>query len=1358
MANSFSPRLLNWVEPYEIVGINKTLFYTEVNSELKVGDKVFIVNGNYDSDKLIKKNKYSKGVDGYEVLFIDKCRIVLDINYNGILPYNDLPDSEFVKITWVKTQEEFNWVNKKINSNFDYEFTENNGNIIYVDSELFNITDTWGQSDGITQSGFYVKGNSTEWINISDDFMSGSYSIAGSQSRIKIKRGTFEYNNFEFKEGFIYNWGIGEENDGVGSTSSEWRVDVEYHRPIIGKTNFRGGNFNGEFNDGIYGRQDNKVTWSGEGTFNNGTLLNTYWKQGVMNVKQTDIESYVAELEDVENGLPYQNITQVNNNGYGFNYIIDSEFENSILNGGILINSKIGNSSTYSVVENHILEQPVVYRNIVNNALLKNCKLTDTILNLSEIKNTISDNIKVNNSKSVNSNYTRTVIENSSYISDDIIKIESYEINENFNNFNKKRLRLKIDREGFNRISIGDSFFIKGMRYNDEELLNVFDKKFRIGVWNEYDNLKEQTNEYVVYLTQESNEYFLDIFTDSLPENLNIKNAYLLDSNFESGIFERSNWNSGRNINYSNDLCITDDNVEGNYNIELINGDLIINTRFDLSKPEFKQDIKEGDVYFLNAVNYNLDGVVNDIQITQAGSGYVSSQLEVETIDGDGLILNVATGSSGEIITTTISNAGGGYNLGTYSILGGDNNAIIEITNVITLEYTLDDSYKVISVSNNEIVLREVVNPGLNQIQSGGTFITNDAFNRFGYLHPVKFNKSKIKSGLLRRAYLKECFIENESYNTDDIDFNVLSNVKSLLISDVIFKNNTNILSKATYMNSSFVGGSDQWLDGIGYNLIWKDGDFDKGVIKNSNWINGTFSGGLFYNSRSFNGGTGSNGYNVFNSTIDNNISSYYKNGPTESNNKYSWVDGEFNGGEFYKSDWENGEFNGGKFYYSKFYNGVINNGEFGDITTETQNTRVYSATIENVNVNNAEFIAGSDFNTSGRIEWNNGIFNDGIIGVYSTQSSVVWEDGQFNGGEFTDTAEWKNGEFNGGKFTSYYGLDNVLYDNIPNSNEEFAWQDGIFNGGEFGNGDYITNSNWATGEFNGGIFKGRIWKNGVFKAGEFNGSGTFSPVGGYSVDGMTESNANTFVQSFTNSFYGYWNDGYFTDVKDKFVKDKKVFTIRQRTKERKPRNIASFNNALWNSGTFSHPSGEFNNSVWLDGTFESGKFYQSSFNPWVKRDGLNYSFNLNDDLETGLASCIWKNGNFEDSDFYISQWDNGRFLSGTAFGMIFRGGVSNYMNAYNIVWEDGTWRNGNWFGSYMDFNGCVEDDFNKQLLYRVMDYNGTASAHIWNVLIEDSGVKRLIDDTSLNISLIREAEDVWRDQRDEIAAIRLND
>src|ERR1035437_7725352 len=80
----FSPKLINWVEPIDVNGFLKTGIYTEVNSELKAGDRIFIVNGNYDNDLLIKSDKYKKGRDGYKIISVDRCKIVLDIDYTGV--------------------------------------------------------------------------------------------------------------------------------------------------------------------------------------------------------------------------------------------------------------------------------------------------------------------------------------------------------------------------------------------------------------------------------------------------------------------------------------------------------------------------------------------------------------------------------------------------------------------------------------------------------------------------------------------------------------------------------------------------------------------------------------------------------------------------------------------------------------------------------------------------------------------------------------------------------------------------------------------------------------------------------------------------------------------------------------------------------------------------------------------------------------------------------------------------------------------------------------------------------------------------------------------------------------------------
>ena len=55
-------------------------------------------------------------------------------------------------------------------------------------------------------------------------------------------------------------------------------------------------------------------------------------------------------------------------------------------------------------------------------------------------------------------------------------------------------------------------------------------------------------------------------------------------------------------------------------------------------------------------------------------------------------------------------------------------------------------------------------------------------------------------------------------------------------------------------------------------------------------------------------------------------------------------------------------------------------------------------------------------------------------------------------------------------------------------------------------------------------------------------------------------------------------------------------------------------------------------------------------------------------------------------------------------------------MNAFNIYWENGLWRNGNWYGSSFEFGGEVTDDYTRQILFRGMSWSGTSSCHVWNV------------------------------------------
>ena len=1362
----FSPRLINWVEPYEIKGIDKSLFYTEVNTGLKVGDRVFIINGNYDSDALIQTDKYKQGRDGYKVLFIDNCKLVLDIDYTGDLPYKEEKADDFIKVYYIRSLQEFLQANRQVSTGtglFDYKFNYYQNNIAFVDQD-YTTSQSWGRNGGIIGSpGFFVRNGLTQsWTNISNDLiLNGSYSVAlsptySNNDRIKIMNGDFTYNGKTFREGYVYKWY-------VGPTQSEWIVDVKYFKPFLTKTNFRGGNFNGIWNTGLFGSHNRRIDWEGiKSTWNSGTLLNTTWKKGKFDSIYTLPESYFAGIDEF--GLPYQKLNIPNNNGRGFNFIIDSNIETSTIVNGTIIDSIIGTSSaTFSIVENHILNWSYTYPNTIQKAVFENCEFNNSYISNSELKNIRSNNSKFEKVKAVNSHFVNSVFYNSNYASDNIIKILGYhELNANEypgisstfsvggsfafdpliatpKDASQKVYKFYINESGYNRLKAGDEFYIKGVKLNNnsKEILNLFDKKFRISSWTEYiDDYNIYTNSFykrpidvsaflstplensylfesvrksitgspdqyytAVYGINPLKNYSLDVWISTydldeqlsnysslpnLPElkdylNINtsiespakydiisstgsgptslgnivdISDAYIVDSDFDSGLFENSNWNNGSYINSHNDQNITIPNQEGGYyNLSFTQSQSIFaTTSFSNFLPSEKEfNLFVGQVVFLDSVEF-FDG------------------------------------------TTTTK---------------------------------LPDAYKVTSNNSGKIVLEELVTGASSQISPlvllSGTFSTFGMNNRYGYVKSLKFKNSKIKSGLLRRPYVVNSLIETDTFDELDKDYNNLPKAKNLVLTDILSKDHSNYLSSATYLYSTFASGNDKWNKGIIQYSVWNSGTFSSGTIKESTWMDGVFTGGYFYNSRSFNA-TPTSDYQYYDTDR---IRTYWKNGYTNgspytivtgtvSNNRYSWRNGRFLGGEFYKSDWDGGTFSAGRFWSSKFHNGVFENGVMGSNQISASDTIFYNGLIKYATVENATILS-KDTTYQGlsgsNVLWLDGVFNKGLFSVEINQPTIsyaTWSNGTFNNGEFTSTAKWKYGIFNGGKFSSFYGW--TQSDSMTQS--DYGWENGIFNNGEFGIGNGLTNAIWYTGEFNGGVFKGRVWNDGIFLYGEMRGSG------GNPVSGLTCSNASDFVDSYSYSYYGKWRNGLVTDTKDRFIKDKKLFTTLKKATDYIERGRAArIKNALWENGTFSHPNGIMQSSVWLDGAFERGRFNSSTFNPYVKRGlGATVStFNLNDD------TCYWENGILDDSEFHISKWKNGQFNVGTATGMVWQNGVANYMNAYNIFWEDGLWRNGNWNGSVWKFSYEVTDDYVKQILFRGMSWSGTSSCHIWNIFNDNS-------------------------------------
>lgn len=1484
-----SPKILNWVEPYKVAGIDYTLFYTEVNSGLNIGDRVFIINGTYDSDLLIKADKYKKGHDGYKVLFIDKCKVVLDIEFTGSLPSNETTANtddfdDFIKVYYLKDANDFLHVNRQIttrvsNNTVDFKFNKNQNNVVFTDTFFNGTNDDWGRNTGLSNAGFFIKNGTASWIDISSDFMIGSYSIAATNSnnKILILNDSFNYGGFEFKENSIYSW----EYNTLTATYS-WTVNVKHENnnvPILTKSNFRDGTFNGTWNGGLYGSNEKRITWGSTTSFwNHGTLLNTIWEKGIMESKYSQTESYIAEFDSY--GLPYQKSTNPDNDGYGYNFVINSEIRNAVINNANVSNSVLlgtGTASNISIVEDHVrgnLINQYIKDNfnstLINKAYFESCGIQNANIENAIIKNSRVSNSRIYSVKSINTHYKSSLFKNSNYISDNIIKILGFdEFTYSSTNTGLTHLVYKfyINKRSYEKFKFKDNFYIKGIKLNsngmfyenEANILNFFDKKFKLGPSTDYidlvDNSSNTFTKYPIQFnsfvsTPKENQYnhdfntfsnvtgsvlnnkgySLDIFIKldtslsvSFKDFIDFSNAYLQNSDFESGIFENSNWNSGSHINYSKilNLGTTASNENGQYDITLkqsstgITSSLILNTIPTIGiNDEVELDyLKVNDIVFLNAVDYDSRGTVTSVTVSNSGLSYLTSTdlttsytgtgsgLKVDIItkpiggvlgltysggngynynglysaiggSGTGLTLsiiaNVAFGGDGLLTSFTIASIGQGYLIGdtievdtgglngTFSVTSitngevisasvsvsglfyevgdvlnidsGNGNAQIEVTGVTGSLTRLPDTYKVTDIIT--FTIEEIYATGSTSIISSllpvGIFSSYGAENRYGYLTKTKFYKSKIVSGLFRRAYFKGSLIKNDSIDISDKDFTNIEKLKNLIITDTIFSKNDTILSNALYMFSSFVGGTDIWDNGILFRSIWNGMTFNNGLVRESTWLDGTFLNGLFYMSIL-------PSYDSPVLTIDepfydsNNILSYYKSGSAlNDNNRLSWRKGTFVNGEFYKSKWEAGNFNGGKFYYSEFYSGTINGGIIGDKSLSSGDTNVYNGTINYTTVENANFIANfTDYLQAipNNINWYDGVFNDGVFntaGLPVGTNMATWYNGTFNGGEFGPLKpKWKDGTFNGGKFTSIYGTSSGTYSiSTLDDVASYAWENGTFNGGEFGNSQTGFNSSWFNGIFNGGKFKGKVWNNGIFTFGEFSGSG-MTAIGG-TPSSTTQSNPNNFVQPFIDTnkeYYGLWRNGFVTDTKSKYL-DEEIFSDLKRSSDtNKSLPFTLLKNILWLSGTFSHSGATIQDSVWLDGTFENGIFKTSAFNPYAIRTlSSSATFNFSD-------TCKWSNGSFDSGEFSISNWENGNFIMGTATGMIWKKGIVNYMNAYNVFWEDGLWRNGNWEGSYYTINpdGTVTDPYVKQILNRGMSWSGTSSCHIWSVFYKES-------------------------------------
>jgi len=1320
----YTSKLLNWVEPIEIAGKLKTVFYSELNNNFNIGDRVFILNGNYDSDGFITTNKYSKFSDGYRVLGRDGTRIILDIDYTGVSPYNENTKDNSIRIQNVRTQREFDYINslriatepmsiiddsgntiqisnsRQLNFKFSGELrqlgsTTNRtivlytNSLIYAESAFLGSSDVYNQNGGVTNAGFFIKVGNT-WQNVNIEFLSG---------RIKNTIGNYTQNNKIFIVGEDIdspNYYLRQRNS-YNFVNNSWEIDIKSKQPYISKLNFRNGKFNGKHNDGIFGTSKSRNKWI-SAEWNSGAFLNSEWYSGTMNSKSTPGEKSSYSVLTSTSSRPTETIDFTNNRGFGYNLIEDSNFIVGNLLNGNFTNCNIGFPSTFSSTDIYFNNSGAF--DIKLNGKFELCNIYSVSSAFSTLINSNIDNSILEDSTIVNSQLSDTIANNSTISDKNSIKVVAADLwSYSLASTLKGVIKLFISDSDLDKINLGDSFYL--YRTGKEYFLNLLNEDQRI-------------------LLPVETKYLLDLYFDSELDTKILVSIKTKDDNklktfatsntppparptFFTSFYE-NNSNFGSIDIESEKFAIYDEILITGSSRKVKIVDYILNpidttniNQFfkgvDVSNSDFKSGYFNNSTWLNSAnLNYNHHRIKKD---------NFNLQISYYTNDTIKVILDLNPYNSNQEIPEE-------------DLFVGDTVWLNSITQISgTNKREINGRFKVIQINTTQFE-KEI----LLSAQEGQTFfvsndfrIENAEFSNYLSINKFRIENSTINKGFFRRTSIINSSFTNVDFNNQDRDL-AQSNIKQLKLINIIFKDTTNKINAGLLYKSHFV--NDTWNNGSVFNSIWNSGLFKNGVFNNSYWQNGTFDGGVFINSRE-----------LVQTTQDYNSEPVYKN----------WLDGTFNSGEFWNSYWMKGTFNNGRFYNSEWYSGIWNNGILGSNTIPYSETKMgvsapisisTQSTIWNNGVVENALIGGD-----GSVAWYGGKFLNGeMTDSQSISSSTVWYDGDFLGGKITGYVSWKNGNFYKGKFNSILGWNThtpTFAIPLPNT---WGWENGKFYGGEFGNGSTGENSVWMNGEFKGGIFRGRFWRYGIFSKGEFFGSLT-SSVYDSPQSATAEFNA---VNSFTlpnSPYYGFWKDGVVSDSPESFGESlTNPVEVKRKSDIRREDNRVIFNNMLWLGGTFSHKNATIQSSIWMNGNFYDGTFDSGIFNPFVDRQ---FTGNISNST-FATSSSVWHNGRFDSTvgtgSFYVSEWKKGTFEKGYMSGAIWKDGIWNYGTAENIYWENGLWRNGNWNGAPFNYSDMgdfrvapftVSNSRTKNIILHVGNTLGTDELYLINVFSASS-------------------------------------
>ena len=1290
----YSSKLVNYIESFEVDGNLKSVFFSEVSTNVNVGDRVFILNGNYDSGEFIKNNKYKKYSDGYRVLAVEGCRIVLDINFTGIKPFESYTTKNFIYVHHIQSQKEFDYINtlavsidgnKTIINNFSGTVNPNTSNLklnlqsIIFASKAFNGgSNVDYQYTNVTNEGFWAcvsDGITNTWFDVTDKILSNSieqnpnYSTSGD---IYIIGEDIYYQDYFFRERGIYKY-----------ENYAWVFDTRYYPAYISKVNFRFGKFRGNFNDGVFGTYLRKNTWE-DAKWNSGVFLNSVWKNGLMNSKHTiDELSYNCFFKLVGSiSTIFQTLDATNNRGFGYNFIEDSIFETFVITNGNFKNCNFSTTfSSKSAIDifNNI---STGFTDIINGGKFELCDIYNVNSSGGYFLNSSIENSNLSRSKVVSSEVVSSSINRGSWSTEGGIRVLgadlwSYEFNEDqllgttFSDI-RGTLKLYISEEDYFKLEKGDTFYLSKLNkefvYNllddEQRILFGLENRFLLDNYSDNETLTNTRKKFYVSL-KSSNENKYKTYVTTSPNPL-LQFVDVIDGD------DKNFW-----VKIPNNLPSTQSQLRGRY-----------------------------DVQYEIGVGYLLGDFVYETFVS--GSNAIYSFYQYWPIDrntgsraqNQTEAINFSTNFLGQGLTVS-SGYSDWFFVGTYSGVWSS------------------------TASYNGFLYPEIINP-YSPFYPEGSIVSdqNLTFNNWQstsfwiFIGDPATNKSKQQ--IVNKFYKSLNFATFSNVNLPSIDIttNLFGWYKDF---------NDEIVYESSYALKPIVLEN---VSKIFTDTILGNGDFKSGIFNNSTWLSGDNTNYLFnkllpdqfgqvgnqlilptrylinlltgtknqlvvtllesnrYGTDTYDGYDYRVGDIVWINSIDYvinnltfNIDGRYKVTKILTGQLFlvcdEVTDKLFNlssGGAFVTPKAQNNNYHSlnkllikdskiisGKFQRTGFVNCTFENEFFTKYTYPAQDV----TNTERIRLVNTLFNRTSNKVKTGLV-YKSHFVDDVFDG--GTFYNSIWLGGDFSDGLFKFSV-WTGGNFNNGKFVDSRESTIFTFDYDYSRNNKL-WQGGVFNGGDFYNSLWVKGtfndgnfyfSDWTGGIWNNGILGKKdlraiettlayygpttsfgatftIWNNGVVENGMVGGQGRVDWYNGRMLSGVFSSEART------NTTYAEWHDGEFYG--SSFTKEAR----------------------------------------WRNGKFYSGKFLSEY--GWKNANFLTHS---NNPLDYG-----WGGGEFFGGEFGMSS----TFTNSVWFDGVMHGGM--FMGRF---WRDGVFLNGNFYGSL---------DRNKESNEALLDYK-TGFYGLWN-------------------------------------------